>query len=432
MEYLIRRFRVNELNVDALLRAALPYHDTKVRRSCFAFACDLGLRLILLLLQQMFARLVQISSIEHTIWFWLEGVKKSGSPIPRHALASRCTSDSALLTSVLTLVRELAATAADRSASTVQRIEQLVSFYAAVVIEALSMAKSTNEEFVRALYPFIISFLTGSYVSGEPDADMDAPTHRQLLTATCMVVTQLVRVTRLSSDVLSSLISALCGQNDFSPEVVCTLLAISQHQRVKHIPKKALRSLIGQVDDFLSAVQAQAAKYDVGRFTTLFTGSVAGVLSSEASVSKNSAALHALHQIFRILPCGGEVRPALRSLLGFLVTVPAGDDKEALLDAASKVFDAISSKYPRQLDEAVAAISSAATTSGDDAAEDRASKGSGKRSRNDYSTSASSAADVEAMLEVLRQIFTGTRSVFVPLAEGKPRTCKFRGVSGKH
>src|SRR5690554_3642955 len=112
-----------------------------------------------------------------------------------------------------------------------------------------------------------------------------------------MVITQLVRATQLSSDVLSSLISALCGQQDFYPEVVCTFLAITQHQRVKHIPKKTLRALISQVDDFLPAVQSQAAKFDVHRFTAVFTASVAGLLSVEVSPSRNQAVLHAMHQI---------------------------------------------------------------------------------------------------------------------------------------
>lgn len=31
LEYLIRRYRINEMNADALIRCLLPFHDTKVR-----------------------------------------------------------------------------------------------------------------------------------------------------------------------------------------------------------------------------------------------------------------------------------------------------------------------------------------------------------------------------------------------------------------
>jgi U3 small nucleolar RNA-associated protein 10 len=34
LEYLIRRYRINELNVDILIKSVLPIHDSKVIVSC--------------------------------------------------------------------------------------------------------------------------------------------------------------------------------------------------------------------------------------------------------------------------------------------------------------------------------------------------------------------------------------------------------------
>jgi U3 small nucleolar RNA-associated protein 10 len=80
LEWMVRKWRVNEVFVDELIVSILPYHDTLP-----------------------FVRMVQIVFFsDASRWsFLFERVKQSGSPLSRTLLAQRCTVDSTILTQVL-------------------------------------------------------------------------------------------------------------------------------------------------------------------------------------------------------------------------------------------------------------------------------------------------------------------------------------------
>jgi hypothetical protein len=62
---------VHERNVDALMAAALPYHETP-----------------------QFVRLVQVLRLEpRSLWAFLEPMQGSGAPAPRETLVLRCLTD---------------------------------------------------------------------------------------------------------------------------------------------------------------------------------------------------------------------------------------------------------------------------------------------------------------------------------------------------
>lgn len=70
LEYLVRKFEIHEHNVDAIMRATLPYHGTNE-----------------------FVRCVQIMSIEGTCFAFLHPMKKSGAVLSREQLVERCKTD---------------------------------------------------------------------------------------------------------------------------------------------------------------------------------------------------------------------------------------------------------------------------------------------------------------------------------------------------
>ncbi|KAA6423834.1 MAG: hypothetical protein FRX49_06405, partial [Trebouxia sp. A1-2] len=70
LEYLIRRYRVNEYNVDVLIACGLPYHATN-----------------------HFVRLVQLLHLDSTCWKFLSPMQKSGAAMPRALLVQRCIND---------------------------------------------------------------------------------------------------------------------------------------------------------------------------------------------------------------------------------------------------------------------------------------------------------------------------------------------------
>lgn len=80
LEWMIRKWRVNEVNVDALMTSILPHHDSLA-----------------------FVRMVQIIYFTNTSrWsFLFEKVKQGGSTIHRTLLAQRCTVDNSIMGRVI-------------------------------------------------------------------------------------------------------------------------------------------------------------------------------------------------------------------------------------------------------------------------------------------------------------------------------------------
>ena len=76
LEWLIRAFRINSFNVDAVMECILPYHQTK-----------------------LFVRMLQLLPIKagSSPWHWLCPLQKAGSPLSRQAIVQRCLSDLSFL-----------------------------------------------------------------------------------------------------------------------------------------------------------------------------------------------------------------------------------------------------------------------------------------------------------------------------------------------
>ena len=111
-----------------------------------------------------------------TRWEFLTPVQKTGSPLPREAIARRCARDYALLRFLCVSARHAAAAAAESSsrreggggggaavsAATAAGRAKLFSFYAAVVVEALSSLRSASEPLLRALVPTVVHGLSAT------------------------------------------------------------------------------------------------------------------------------------------------------------------------------------------------------------------------------------------------------------------------------
>ncbi|CAN0047044.1 unnamed protein product, partial [Laminaria digitata] len=87
-------------------------------------------------------------------WEFLTPVQKTGSPLPREAIARRCARDFALLRFLCVSARRAAAAAAESA--------KLFSFYAAVVVEALASLGSASEPLLRALVPTVVHGLSAT------------------------------------------------------------------------------------------------------------------------------------------------------------------------------------------------------------------------------------------------------------------------------
>ncbi|CAM9429332.1 unnamed protein product, partial [Hapterophycus canaliculatus] len=149
LEYLIRHYKVYQYNVDAVVECCLPWHDTLA-----------------------FARMVQLLSLKGSRWEFLTPVQKTGSPLPREAIARRCARDFGLLRFLCVSARRSAARSSGPSASnppsssvsaaTAAGRAKLFSFYAAVVVEALASLGSASEALLRALVPTVVHGLSAT------------------------------------------------------------------------------------------------------------------------------------------------------------------------------------------------------------------------------------------------------------------------------
>ena len=67
LEWLLRRFLIHRYNMFDVIACSLPYHDTNV-----------------------WARLIQLLPVAETAFSFLEGARKTGTPLPRSVLIERC------------------------------------------------------------------------------------------------------------------------------------------------------------------------------------------------------------------------------------------------------------------------------------------------------------------------------------------------------
>ena len=77
LEFLVRQYGVHRHNVDALMRCALPYHESPI-----------------------FARVVGVARTKKTMWAFAPSATSRGAvggPVSRLALAKRCMIDNQLL-----------------------------------------------------------------------------------------------------------------------------------------------------------------------------------------------------------------------------------------------------------------------------------------------------------------------------------------------
>eukprot|EP00798_Chlamydomonas_sp_ICE-L_P013555 gene13555-19426_t len=210
LEFLIRKFKIHENNVDALLACALPYHSTNE-----------------------FVRLVQCLALSRSSGFnWLEPIQKSGAALPRDILVQRCINDQAVLKFICSTAQTYGS---HRGGSFLQMLSgrTFLSFYAVTVCEMLSAVK---EDLVATLLSNITS---GLGPSASPD----------YRAATLMVVAELCTQSTLGLDLLNSVISSALQHMDGTAEQVQTILLVLAHMAstqplLTHLPPAALKRFV--------------------------------------------------------------------------------------------------------------------------------------------------------------------------------------------
>ena len=128
LEYLIRRFAIHEHNVESLIAAFLPYHETV-----------------------LFVRLLQLvppPALKASPWDFLAAAQLGGAAPPRAALVSRCAQDGAVLSHISSVARAHSRPADGSSV--------LLAFYGVLLAEAVSASRQPPEALAQRLLPYVI------------------------------------------------------------------------------------------------------------------------------------------------------------------------------------------------------------------------------------------------------------------------------------
>ena len=172
LEWLIRVFRINSFNVDAIMECVLPYYETK-----------------------LFARVVQLLPLKDpsSTWHWLRPIQKAGSPLSNLTLVQHCISVQPFLIFVCEMVHRSLKVHKHSSASAPRIV---LAFYASTILKVLETALPISEDLVSRLLPYIIKGLKSS--------SMD------YRAASYMVTSQLSSVAKLKEQLYCSLIETVC------------------------------------------------------------------------------------------------------------------------------------------------------------------------------------------------------------------------------
>lgn len=123
LEWLIRRYRIHEYNVDDLMALTLPYHET-----------------------MMFVKCVQIVPLKdkNSRWKWMEPIQKPGVPLSKQAIINRAANDPWFLKFIsettLAAVKELKARA--------HTLQACFAFYSTITLGALNSVSEIGDSHV--------------------------------------------------------------------------------------------------------------------------------------------------------------------------------------------------------------------------------------------------------------------------------------------
>lgn len=214
LEYLIRKYHINEHNVHSLISMALPYHSTN------EFVC---------LVQTLHLSNQGIHPINNC-WGWLSRMQESGASLSRHVLVERCLLDRAVLRALCEGAKRLGQRKGVEG-------HIYLSFYAVSLCELIASLDSVDEELIEYLLPFIMEGLQ----------DTSCTDYRA---CTLMIFAELCTRASLSQTILSAILTSTVlnmeeGSHEHLRSVLLVLSHVAKTQAHLHmIPYSALQRLM--------------------------------------------------------------------------------------------------------------------------------------------------------------------------------------------
>ncbi|KAF9277204.1 HEAT repeat-containing protein 1 [Mortierella alpina] len=223
LEWLIRRFRIHEFNIDAIIHAVLPYHETA-----------------------LFVTMISILQIEETSrWVFLRPIRKSKQPLERTLLIQYMLKDR----SIVEFICETVLQAVTRRTS----FKTLMSFYAAVMLQYIASLPVITDEVLTIVFPFILEGLK-------------AKTSPEYQIASYMIISQISERATLTYEVLSSLFATMTSSYANTFQMLLCIVHVCQTQETcQEFPERAFKNL-SRIEGIDTVVLSILQKYSAQRF----------------------------------------------------------------------------------------------------------------------------------------------------------------------
>ncbi|KZV82030.1 hypothetical protein EXIGLDRAFT_357244 [Exidia glandulosa HHB12029] len=223
LEWLVRRFRIQEFNVDAVLRLFTPYHESA-----------------------HFAKMLNILHIESSpAWSFLVPFKTAAKPLPRSALVAEMRKTSQVARFVASVLPEALKAQAVSDA--------IVSFNASVFLDFFSAADGgLNEETLAFLLPALVAPLSGGVKASN-----------NCLVGSLLLLAALAQKCRLAQDATRSIIKSIVkAKKAVSPaQLQATLVAVTGPQdQLTDLPKGVVEALVANSDAFADTLQLDGSE----------------------------------------------------------------------------------------------------------------------------------------------------------------------------
>ncbi|KAG2486505.1 hypothetical protein HYH03_014807 [Edaphochlamys debaryana] len=341
LEYLIRRYKANERNVDSLMTAALPYHSTNE-----------------------FVRLAQTLALgpAGSLWGWLAKMQSSGASLPRDRLAQRCVNDRQLLLFICRAAGQLggapsAAAASDKAPALRPSSRTFLSFYAVLLCEVLAILPSVSEEFLAAVLPHLLEGL-------------GAGAAQDYRAATLMAVAELCSRATLGRDFIKVLLGCMLKHTEPLPEHIRTALLVMAHvavtqPHVRTLSDKTLKHLLA-LPNMMSELSALSKRGNIrlGPLLALLCRSLVAALAAASAPATpggatpgGSAGRKAEGELLALAHSGAlEGEPARALAAALLEAGGAANAAASLRKSCQKVLRVLDQRYPETTDGAVNAF----------------------------------------------------------------------------
>lgn len=205
LEWLIRRFSIEKYNQDDFLMLILPYHST-----------------------MRFVRCLQCMELESK-WSWLEGVKRTGTPLAKQTLFNHVGSDQSLIKFITKTVTQVVKSLPGRT----HTLQTLFGFYCTTLLGALDSVPNISEQHFMNVVPGILKGLSS------PSPDFTA--------AALMLLQYILSKISLAADTLDLLTQKIIEINHKSQQgcaVLVMLMIFESQSHYKAMPQQSLDALI--------------------------------------------------------------------------------------------------------------------------------------------------------------------------------------------